>query len=289
MEEKGTQASGTVLVALAAVGWSMAGLFTRLVAGDSWAILGWRGLSSALAILAYLLWRERGDLRRPFASMGWLGVVAATVSTLASVAYIPALLFTIVANVAVIYATLPFVTAALGWALLREAPAATTLIRAAAAVVGVAIMVGFGGAGGGLAGIGLAGLMTLGMSLLTIISRAARGISMIPATGISAVQLAVIGAAATRLLDLSVHDILVLGVFGIVQAAALACYVEGAGRLTAARAALVSTLDVPLAPLWVLLFVGEIPAAATLIGGTIVLAAVLADIVALSRTNRRAA
>ncbi len=270
--------TGTVLVTLSAIGWSSAGLFTRLVTADSWAIVGWRGAFGSLAVLIYLAWKERGRTASAVLSVGWAGMLAATISTLASVVYIAALLFTSVANVVVVYATMPFVTAGLAWLLIRERPNPTTLLATGVALIGVCVMVGGGGAHGTLGGIVLAFAMTLAMSLLTVISRRARRISMIPATFISAVQLAIVGALATPLLSVSTHDIVVLAVFGLVQAAALACYLEGTRHLTASRSALLSALDVPLAPLWVLLVVGEIPAPATLLGGAIVLAAVLWDI-----------
>ncbi|WP_048552157.1 hypothetical protein, partial [Nostocoides japonicum] len=46
---------GTVLVLTAAVGWSLAGLFTRSVAASSWAIIGWRGVFSAVAVVGWLV------------------------------------------------------------------------------------------------------------------------------------------------------------------------------------------------------------------------------------------
>jgi drug/metabolite transporter (DMT)-like permease len=278
MRSFGAQTTGTVLVILSAIGWSMAGMFTRLVTANSWAILGWRGVFSSLVIVLYLLLRERGEVVRSFRSVGWTGVLAASISTLASVAFICALLFTSVANVVVVYATVPFVTAGLAWILMRERPASTTLLAAGVAVFGVLVMVGGGGARGSFVGIILTVAMTICMGLLTVLSRRTRAVSMIPATCVSAVQLAIIGALATPLLAISRHDVVVLAIFGVVQAASFACYVEGARHLTAARAALLSALDVPLAPAWALLVVGEVPAATSAVGGTIVLAAVLWDI-----------
>lgn len=133
MAGPGSQTAGIVLVTLSAVGWSMAGLFTRLVHADNWAITGWRGVFSALAVVLYLAWRGRGGVARAMLSVGRAGLLAATVSTLASLAYIAALLVTSVANVVVVYATAPFVTAGLAWALLRERPARSTMLAAAAA------------------------------------------------------------------------------------------------------------------------------------------------------------
>jgi drug/metabolite transporter (DMT)-like permease len=153
------------------------------------------------------------------------------------------------------------------------------LLAASVALAGVCVMVGGGGARGAGFGLVLSLAMTVGMGLLTVIGRWSRGVSMIPATCVSAVQLAVIGVVATPLLAVSARDIAVLAVFAMTQSAALACYMEGARRLSASRSALLSALDVPLGPLWVLLLVGEVPPLATVAGGVIVLAAVMWDIV----------
>jgi drug/metabolite transporter (DMT)-like permease len=136
MAKLGFQARGITLVTLSAVGWSTAGLFTRLVTADNWAIIGWRGVFSGLMIAMFLIWKERRDALQSFASLGFAGWLVATISTLASVAYIAALVSTSVANVVVIYATVPFVTAGLAWLLMRERPARVTLLSAAVALIG---------------------------------------------------------------------------------------------------------------------------------------------------------
>jgi hypothetical protein len=85
-------------------------------------------------------------------------------------------------------------------------------------------MVGGGGARGTIEGIILALAMTVGMGLLTVISRRVRAVSLLPLTCVSGVQLAIVGALATPLLALSVHDIVILAAFGVMQAVAFACY-----------------------------------------------------------------
>lgn len=113
--------AGIALVVAAAVAWSTAAFFTRLLAFDSWTILFWRGLFGGGAIAAILTLTQGRAGLRDMARMGKSGWLVASLSTLGMVAFIPALQLTSVSNVAVIIATGPFVAAALAWIWLREA------------------------------------------------------------------------------------------------------------------------------------------------------------------------
>jgi drug/metabolite transporter (DMT)-like permease len=277
---------GILLVTLSALGWSLAGLFTRLVTADAWAIAGWRGIVSAILVTAWVAWREPDGVRA-YLRLGWTGWTVAALSTIGSIAYVASLRETTVADVMVIYATCPFVSAAAAWLLIREAPTRSTLIAAVAALAGVAIMVGGGGFGGALVGDLLAFVMTVAMALFTVMCRQHREISMIPATGLSALQLAILGICVTTPFALPAEEIAILAVFGVTQATSFALYLEGARRLAPAQSALIAAIDVPLGPFWVWLIVSEIPPLATVIGGAVVLAAVLGDIVRSMVRERR--
>ena len=73
--------------------------------------------------------------------------------------------------------------------------------------------------------------------------------------------------------------------FAFGTAAGLALYTFGSKRVPAAEATLLAALEVPVTPLWVFVFLGEVPAPQTLLGGGIVLAALFMHI--LSEFRRR--
>ena len=85
--------------------------------------------------------------------------------------FITSLRHTTVAHVAVIYATVPFLAAALGWLVSREKPGSSAVTASLAALAGVVVMVGFG-AEGGLFGDLLAFGMTVSMALIIVIATA---------------------------------------------------------------------------------------------------------------------
>jgi drug/metabolite transporter (DMT)-like permease len=271
---------GVALVAGAAVAWSTAGYFTRSIAMSVWPLLVWRNVFGGAFVLAYALATERGAALaalRGLDRIGWLGVVLNGVSM---ICYLGALRHTSVTNVVVIFASAPFVAALLSWLALGEAPARRTLVAAAIALAGVALTVaGTPGGSRGLTGDGLAVLMTLGLAGYTVILRHRAATSMVAASGLSAWVGALLALPfAAPSLAVTAHELLDVALFGVTSfGLGLALYTSGGRRLNPARTALVSTLDTPLAPLWVWLAFGEVPSVAAVMGGCLVLAAVAAD------------
>ena len=169
--DTGKQAAlGRVLVALSAVAWSTAGIFTKGVEADVWTVLLWRGLLAGGVMSAWLVWRRGQSGLADSRHLGWAGWSAATVSSAATICFIAAFKNTAVANVAIIYATAPFAAAAIAWVWMRETPGLATLAAAGLCLAGVTVMVG-GSAGspdliGDLLALGMTALMALMMVIM---------------------------------------------------------------------------------------------------------------------------
>ena len=95
------------------------------------------------------------------------------------------------------------------------------------------------------------------------------------ASGLSALLSGLISLPFGHPLGVSAHDILLLTLFGLATfAVGLPLFTLGARLLPAIETALIGSLDAPLAPLWVWLAFKETPGSSTLLGGSIVFAAV---------------
>jgi len=269
---------GLVLVTAAAVAWSLAGFFTRLIVLDTWTMLAWRGLFGALGTAVFIAATQRRQAWDAFRGMGWPGWLFALLSAVGMTLFITSLRHTTVAHVAVIYATVPFVAAGLAWLVMRERPSGSALLASTVALAGVALMVGLSAEGGALGDL-LAFGMTASMAGMMVMMRRFRAIPAVPVACLSAL---LCGLAAWPLgapLSVGGHDFVLLALFGIVNSAlGLVFFALGARHLPAIETALVTALDAPLAPLWVWLAFSETPAQATLFGGAIVLAAVTGHI-----------
>ncbi|SFB57207.1 EamA domain-containing membrane protein RarD [Rhizobium sp. NFR07] len=278
---------GLVLVTASAVAWSTAGFFTRLVPLDSWTLLAWRGIFGALGIAVVILIMGRRGAWRSVRDMDWPGWLFAVVSAVGMIFFITSLRRTTVAHVAVIYATVPFIAAVLGWLVMRERPAASAVIASLAAFAGVALMVGFG-IEGSLIGDILALGMTLCMAAMMVIARRFRNIPVMPAACLSALLSGLVCWPFGDPLAVSGYELFLLALFGFVNSAVgLALFTLGARLLPAIETALIGALDAPLAPLWVWLAFRETPGIGTVAGGLIVFVAVAAHIVVETRRASR--
>lgn len=284
---------GLILTGLAALSWSSAGVFTRLISADLMTMLFWRGIFSGTAIFLVFLLIERGDALRQFTRMGRPGLIVAVLSAAGMVTGIGSIRYGSVADAMVIYATVPFMTAGMAYLLIGEATSRSTIVASLVALAGVVIML-LGSAldgswGGSALGKGLAVLMTLCMALFSVIMRGNRELPMLPAMALSAwlCSLFCFGFAAP--LQVSQHDLLLCAAFGTFQnAAGLVFYTFGTRRIPAAEATLLAALEVPFTPFWVWLFMNETPATMTLIGGGVVLVALFSHILGEFRRGGKA-
>lgn len=279
---------GLVLVTASAIAWSTTGFFTRLIHLDAATMLVWRGLFGAGAMLVFIASRRQEGGVAAFARLGAAGWLLALVSGAGMVCFISALGLTTVAHVAIIYATAPFVAAAMGWLALRETPSPSAVIASLAALAGVAIMVGAGGHGASAAGDVLAFGMTAAMAAMMVIGRARPGIPTLPAACLSALLSVVAAAPFSLSADASPLQWVELAFFGITNSAlGIMLFMLGSRYLPAVETALIGALEAPLAPAWVWLAFNEAPGARTLAGGLIVLAAVFAHILFTQVAARR--
>jgi drug/metabolite transporter (DMT)-like permease len=270
---------GVLSLLASAVAFSTAGYFTRLIPLDVWTILFWRGIFAGLFVMAVLAWQHGAAIWRSIPAMGWPGCAVTVLSSCGMIFFIHAFRHTSVADVAIVYASAPFVTAGIAWIWLRERPGYGTLMASAIALVGVVVMKGGAIRLGNWLGDALALAMTMCLSLMMVIIRRHKDRPMTAAAGLSPLLTTLLVWPVAAPLDIHAIDLSHLAMFGVLQnGLGLLLLTWGTRFLPAAQGALIGALDTPLAPIWVWLAFDEIPPALTLIGGVIVLLAVLGHI-----------
>jgi drug/metabolite transporter (DMT)-like permease len=265
---------GLILVVLSAIVFSLGGIFTKAVHAGAWDIIFWRGLFGTGFTLLYVWWR--GSFTSDFFKIGKSGWLAAIVGASATAAYIPAFKLTTIANVSLIYAATPMVSALLAWWWIGERAGKAVLVASVISLLGVFIIVGGSVGGVHLAGDLLACYMVVAMGVGFVIYRK---FPNTPAAGPSALSSLILLPFALALgspFTISYSDLLVTLAFGLTFAIASISLAEGTKRLPAAEASLLSILEVVFAPVLALAFFAEIPALATLMGGALILTSVVA-------------
>jgi drug/metabolite transporter (DMT)-like permease len=279
---------GIALVVAAAVAWSTAPFFTRLLPFDSWTILFWRGLFGGSLIAATLVLMQGRAGLRDLTGMGKSGWLVAFLSTLGMVCFIPALQLTSVSNVAIIIATGPFVAAAFAWIWLGEAARWQTMLASLVALCGVAIIVGDARSNSDILGLALACLMTVAIAAMTVTVRRHKDTSMVAAAALSNLIGSIVSIPfAHGIAGVTGANLIVLAMFGFFQVAlGLTLFVLGSRLLPSGQATLIATLETPLMPFWVWLAFQQVPAPRALVGGALVMGAVIADIIGDSRAQK---
>jgi drug/metabolite transporter (DMT)-like permease len=269
------QRRGRLFVLLAALAWSTAGVLQRALSVGTPTQLAGRAVFAVAAILVYVALAERGRIARGFRKIGRDGLGIAALMAVSSASFITALNHTTVANVLVMQALAPILSAALGLIVLHERVTRRTLVAMALALAGVVAMVG-GPEQPSWLGEGLAFVMCLSFAATLVLARRGRDVSMAPATCLSQALVLVAFAPFAHPGQIGGQDLLLLVVLGFGQMGlGLIFLTIGARLIPAAEVALISLLEIVLGPLWVWLARSERPGTATLAGGAVVLVAVV--------------
>jgi drug/metabolite transporter (DMT)-like permease len=269
------QRRGQIYVALAAIAWSTAGVLQRQLTLDTATQVAGRAAFGAVALLAFVAIAERGRVRQAFRSVGAAGIAVAVCVAIASASFVAALNHTSVARVLFILAVSPVLAALLARVTLGEPITRRTALAMALALAGVAVMLGAPGEGS-LAGDGLSLLAALAFAVMIVIARWRNDVSMTPATCLSQVILVAVFLPFASPGEIAGGDVGWLATLGIGQVGlGFALLTVGARLIPAAQVGLITLLEVVLGPVWVWLALDERPSTLTLVGGAIVIVAIV--------------
>ena len=270
---------GAAAMLASGLGFGMSGVFTRSIEGGAWEIASWRGLVATPPIVAYVWWRRRRDadpirigLNPASAAQG---LVLLTLNAAAMVLLVTAIQKTAVANVSVIMATIPFMAAGLGWLILRETLRRATVIAAVVSFGGVILTVTGSLGAGNLEGDLLAVALSLTLASLIVMIRRFPGTDALLAQAGSGVVVFATALVVADPFGMDASEMPLAVAFGLVFAVALILWTEGVRRLRAAEAALLATTETPCSILAAWIVVSEAPPVLTVIGGLLIVGAVV--------------
>ncbi len=289
-----TYGKGVALVLGAGVLWSSIGLVVRQIdeAGAA-SVMFWRSAGLLPALWAFLHWRTGGRVLAGLRAVGLPGFVGALGLVAAYAGAIYALQATTVANAVFLYSAAPFLAALLGWAALGERVAATTWVAMALAGAGIFVMIGGGFGGGRMDGNIAALISAAGFAVFSVSLRWGHVEDSLPTVLLGGVlsMIAAFGLAAIlgQTVAASARDIGISMALGaVVLTAGMALYTFGSKALPTAELTLISSIENILAPIWVWLLLGETASQSTLLGGAMVLVAVMGNAVMGARRQAMA-
>lgn len=270
---------GIALLVVSALFLSTSGIVLRNIdTAGGWQILFYRSLAFSVTVFLFMLVRRDVRIRDELTNLGWNDLILVVFLGTGFVAYIFALLHTTVANALFVMSAAPLMIALLGWFVLKERVPIRTWVAIAGATAGLIVMIGGGFAGGRSLGNMIALWVPISYAVTVILIRRSTRMHMLPALCLAGVFATAISALCIPSFSLSLHDLLISVYLGVFQVGfGFILMFLGARYVPAAQVGLIGLTEPIGAPIWVWWGIGEVPGSTTMIGGAIVLTALVFD------------
>ena len=280
---------GPLLIFLGALSLSFGGLIVKSFEGASlWQILFWRSLFFSLTVLAFLIISYKKDTLKAFYKSGLPGFIGGIILSFGFCGYVFAMYNTTVANTNFIISLQILFLAIFGYFFLKEKISLITSISIVLAMTGVLVMVGNSLTPGELSGNLAAFTMPITFAVLIMIVRKFPTVDMVPAQFIAGISSCVIGFLLSSKIMISPNDIFLGFLAGFFQVGFGFIFITIGARTTpSAMVGIIMLSESVLGPIWAFLFVSERPSTFGLIGGTIILSAVLLQFYTLLIKNKK--
>ena len=268
---------GPFLVFLGACTLSFGGLIVKSFEGANlWQILFWRSVFFSLVVLIFLILSYKKNIFNSIYRIGLPGLFGAIVLSCGYAGYVFAMYNTTVANANFIIQTQTIFLAIFGYIFLKEKISILTLVSIFIAFSGIFLMLGGSLTTGQMLGNIAAFVMPISFAVLILTVRKYPSIDMIPLQLIAGIGAVLIGYLLSSKIIISPHDIFLGFIAGFFQVGLGFIFITiGAKTTPSALVGIIMLTEAVLGPLWAWLFINETPPLVVLIGGTIVLSAVL--------------
>ena len=268
---------GPLLIFFGALSLSFGGLIVKSFEGATlWQILFWRSLFFSLTVLTFLIITYKSKVLKSFYNSGLPGFVGGLILSIGFCGYVFAMYNTTVANTNFIISLQILFLAVFGFFFLKEKINLSTLISIILAMSGVLLMVGNSLSPGELSGNLAAFTMPITFAILVMIVRKFPSVDMVPAQFFAGVSSCLIGLLLSQTIMISPHDIFLGFLAGFFQIGFGFIFITIGARTTpSAMVGIIMLSESVLGPIWAFLFVSERPSLYGLIGGAIILFAVL--------------
>ena len=268
---------GYMLLLFGAFCLSWGGLLVRSFEDASvWQILLIRSVFFIVGLVLFLISTYKKKTIKIIKDAGYPALVAGLVMSLSFVAYVYSMTITSVANVVFIISTQTMFLAIFGYLFLKEKVSLICFVSIVLAMSGILIMVGDSISSGSLLGNIVALAIPINFSILVIIIRKNKNLDMVPAIFYSGIFSIFYGLILSESFSFSNHDIFMGFLLGIPQLAfGFICITIGSRTTPSTTIGLLMLTETLFAPIWVWLFLNEIPPVSVLIGGSVIITAII--------------
>ena len=268
---------GPILILTGGFCLSWGGLILRTFESASiWQILFYRSIFFLWVLIAFILLTYGKKTFKKIKEAGVPGLIGGIFLSTNFVAYMYSMMETTVANVVFIISTQTVFLPIVAYIFLKEKISPRGYVAIVLAMIGVTLMIGDSLGTGSLKGNLAALTIPINFSVLVLIIRKYPKVDMIPAIFYAGILSCLYGLFLLEVMVISTKDIWLSFLLGVPQLAFGFIFITIGSRTTpAVMVGLLMLMESIFAPIWVWLFYGEIPPASVLIGGIIILSAVV--------------
>ncbi len=279
---------GPLLVFFGALSLSFGGLIVKSFQGANlWQILFWRSIFFILVVSIFLILTYRKKVFSAFVSSGVPGLVGGLILSTGFCGYVFAMYNTTVANTNFIIQTQTIFLAIFGYLFLKEKVSKLTLVSIILAISGIILMVGTSLSPGQMSGNVAAFIMPVSFAILILIVRKYPTVDMVPLQLIAGIFAMLVGYLVAGKIMISSYDIFLGFLAGFFQLGfGFILITIGARRTPSALVGIIMLTEAVLGPLWAWIFINEQPPLMVLIGGCVVITAVLLQFLPLLKKNK---
>jgi drug/metabolite transporter (DMT)-like permease len=252
-------------------------IMVRLMSSDPMVTAFWRSLTAGVFVTIFVLLTMRDEVMKTITQMGRAGWIYCVLIGTTSPAFVLAVQNTSVANVVLIFASMPVFSALLSFLILSERPSRQLLLTSSFVFVGLAI-IGLGSSGGADANwIGdlWAVYIVIAFSLALTLLRRQKHISMLPAIPIGYIGAAFVMFWFIDPLETIATDGALYVMHGVLIAVSTCGLTLGPRYISATEVSLLILLESVFAPVLAWVVLSEIPAHSTILGGVLILSALV--------------
>ena len=241
-----------------------------------WQILFLRSFFFLIALIIFLFTIYKRNTIKIIKESGLPGLIGGFILSFSFVAFVVAMSNTTVANVVFIISTQTMFLAIFGFLYLKEKVSLTGALSIFLAMSGIVIMVGDSISSGSLFGNLVALAIPINFAILVMIIRKNKNLDMVPAIFYSGIFSLIYGFFLTESFQFTKHDLLMGFLLGVPQLAlSFICITIGSRSVNSATVGLLMLMETLCAPIWVWLFLSEIPPLSVFIGGTVIIIAII--------------
>ena len=241
-----------------------------------WQILFLRSFFFLLALIAFLFVTYKKNTFNIIKESGLPGLLGGFVLSFSFVAFVVAMSNTTVANVVFIISTQTMFLAIFGYFYLKEKVSLIGLISILLAMSGIILMVGDSISGGSLFGNIVALAIPINFAILVMIIRKNTKVDMVPAIFYSGIFSLIYGFFLAESFEFTKNDLWMGFLLGVPQlAVSFICITIGSRTVESATVGILMLMETLCAPLWVWLFLNEIPPISVFIGGAVIISAII--------------